>query len=94
MLQGFDQVSVEFHDFIDTLKIGPDVAAIKRRMQRLGFGCIVYCLPNKDVLFVNLRAKGISSWGVFYHRIRARVAIVFHGAWNMAKGSLKSISGR
>jgi FkbM family methyltransferase len=57
-LKNIDQIAVEFHDFIPELNIETEVKKIKMRMKKLGFFCIIFERPNKDVLFVN-RAKGI-----------------------------------
>lgn len=50
------QITVEFHDFIESLNMANEVDAIKRRLASLGFACIVFSRSNNgDVLFVNRR---------------------------------------
>lgn len=89
-LRRFTQISVEFHDFIDTLGIRREVATIKTRMKRLGFWCIVYRKPNIDVLFLNQRAPGIQGWRIRCHQI----AVAFLLGWADAIGRLKMLVKR
>ena len=70
-LRSFAQVSVEFHDFIETLGIGAEVQAVKARMRRLGFLPFVYRRPNIDVLFLNRRLLRLGPADVWRHRTAA-----------------------
>lgn len=63
-LQGIGQITIQFHDFIPELDMAADVASVKGRLRRLGFGEILFKAPNKDVLFVNLGA-GVLGRGRF-----------------------------
>lgn len=47
-----DQITVEFHDFIDASHADA-VARIIRRLKDAGFACFKFSLDNTDVLFVN-----------------------------------------
>ena len=58
-LQGIGQITIQFHDFIPELNQASDVRRAKERLRRLGFGEILFKAPNKDVLFVNLRAGAL-----------------------------------
>lgn len=89
-LRGFTQVSVEFHDFITALEIGGEVAAIKKRMKRLGFGWIIYRKPNVDVLFLNLNAPGVRVWNLRCHQFLTALLL----EWRDAVGALKTVVKR
>jgi FkbM family methyltransferase len=52
VLATIDQLSVEFHDFIDRSQADAVAAAI-RRLTDTGFVCFRFSLDNTDVLFVN-----------------------------------------
>jgi len=54
ILQRFQQITVEFHDFRDR-SLGPDVRRAKERLRGLGFRELRFTLNNEDVLFVNER---------------------------------------
>jgi FkbM family methyltransferase len=57
-LRRIGQISVEFHDFLDGFGDGAAIAALKRRLGRAGFACIVLSRPaghHADTLFINLR---------------------------------------
>jgi FkbM family methyltransferase len=89
-LQRVDQLTVEFHDFIDALDIAADVEAIKRRMARLGFWTIVYTKPNIDVLFLNRRALGGHAWRLRLHRS----AIAAWHCWREIRGVISRLRRR
>jgi len=59
-LQGIGQITIQFHDFIPELNQASDVRCAKQRLRDLGFGELLFKAPNKDVLFVNLRAGALS----------------------------------
>lgn len=52
VLASIDQITVEFHDFIDPSQAGA-VARVIRRLKNSGFACFKFSLDNTDVLFVN-----------------------------------------
>jgi FkbM family methyltransferase len=57
-LQRIGQISVEFHDFLDSFRERCPFTAIKRRLRRAGFTCIVFSRPagnHADTLFINHR---------------------------------------
>jgi FkbM family methyltransferase len=58
VLQRIDQLTVEFHDFLDPGQAG-DVARVKARLAAEGFDCFNFSLDNTDVVFVN-RASGLA----------------------------------
>lgn len=64
VLQGIGQITIQFHDFLPELNQAADVGRTKARLLDLGFGEILCKTPNKDVLFVNLRA-GVMGRGRF-----------------------------
>jgi len=80
-LRCIDQVTVEFHDFIESLAITGAVRAIKRRMTRLGFWTLVYARPNVDVLFVNKRAVRHGAWRLHAHH----AALALSNRWLTAR---------
>lgn len=52
ILNGIDQITIEFHDFLWP-ELKPRVEAIKRRIEKLGYYCISFSLTNNgDVLFI------------------------------------------
>jgi hypothetical protein len=53
-LARIDQLTVEFHDFIDPEQSGA-VQAVTARLRAAGFQCLRFSLDNSDVLFVNRR---------------------------------------
>jgi FkbM family methyltransferase len=53
-LARIDQLTVEFHDFIDLEQSGA-VQAVTERLRNAGFQCLRFSLDNSDVLFVNRR---------------------------------------
>jgi FkbM family methyltransferase len=55
VLQGFDQITVEFHDFLFP-ELAERVRAAIRRLEGMGFATIRFSLDNTDVLFANPRA--------------------------------------
>ena len=93
-LRCFTQVSVEFHDFIAALGINAEVAAIKERMKRLGFWCIIYRKPNIDVLFLNQCAPGIRGWQIRYNQFAASVALGCADMVDALKSVVKRALGR
>lgn len=50
-LSGVQQITVEFHDFIDAM-LGPAVVACIARLESMGYRRITFSLDNTDVLFV------------------------------------------
>jgi len=61
------QIAVEFHDFLDYFEDDGAIAAIKARLESLGFACIVYSLTcHADVLFINRALAPLSAWDYFY----------------------------
>ena len=60
-LRAFNQITVEFHDFL-----WPDLAAsvgvVKRRMENAGFRRINFSLDNTDVLFVRSESLSALTW--------------------------------
>lgn len=60
VLRAIGQITIQFHDFLPELNQAEDVNRIKARLRDLGFGEILFKTPNKDVLFVNLRARMMS----------------------------------
>lgn len=51
-LQRIDQLTVEFHDFLDPGQAG-EVRRVKQRLASAGFAEMAFSTDNKDVLFVN-----------------------------------------
>ena len=52
------QISVEFHDFLDGFQERSAIAALRRRLRRAGFLCLVMSRPSgdhSDTLFINRR---------------------------------------
>jgi len=93
-LKNIDQIAVEFHDFIPELNIETEVKEIKIRMKKLGFFCIIFERPNKDVLFVN-RAKGIVPYRkLITSVIIANFCIVYRRIRNLLAENTKKIIGR
>lgn len=66
LLSSIKQITIEFHDFkFKDLK--PQVENIKRRLEDLGFVCIIFSITtNGDVLFVNKNLVKISNFDIFY----------------------------
>ncbi|HKI02157.1 MAG TPA: FkbM family methyltransferase [Thermoanaerobaculia bacterium] len=57
-LRRIGQITVEFHDFLDGFRDGAPIAALKRRLERAGFLCVVASRPggdHSDTLFINRR---------------------------------------
>ncbi len=57
-LRRIGQITVEFHDFLDGSRDSAAIAALKRRLGRAGFACVVLSHPaghHADTLFINLR---------------------------------------
>jgi FkbM family methyltransferase len=57
-LRRIGQITVEFHDFLDGFRDGAAIAALKRRLWRAGFACVILSRPasnHSDTLFINLR---------------------------------------
>lgn len=65
-LQSLMQITVEFHDFIYPEQ-SPSVAAIRKRMESIGFWVLPFSLDNTNVLFVN-RKTGVGPIEVAYLR--------------------------
>jgi len=83
-LQGIGQLTVEFHDFMEpgNATLMAEVAAVKARLDRLGFNCFQFSHPhNGDVLFVNRARIRLPAWrrvwyglGLKYGRGITRIA--------------------
>lgn len=62
------QVTVEFHDFVPALRMGPVVATLRRRFRALGFTEVVASRPrgdHGDVLFVRADLLSVPRrWGL------------------------------
>jgi hypothetical protein len=56
-----DQLTVEFHDFIDPGQSAAVVDAIER-MRRAGFLTVKFSRDNSDVLFINRDRLRITAW--------------------------------
>jgi FkbM family methyltransferase len=54
VLQRFQQITVEFHDFLDE-RLGPDVELAKQRLRALAFHELRFTLNNEDILYINER---------------------------------------
>jgi FkbM family methyltransferase len=57
-LRRIGQISVEIHDFLEGFEDPRPIAALKERLRRAGFVCIVLSHPaghHEDTLFINLR---------------------------------------
>lgn len=67
ILENVAQITIEFHDFMDTA-MARDVARIKDRLRGLGFLCINFSRNNADVLFLNRRHIDVSGIGLLYMR--------------------------
>jgi hypothetical protein len=64
-----DQISVEFHDFLDPAQ-APGVDAAIRRFRALGFGCFRGSLTERDdMLFVNPNAR-LRAIEAFWMKLR------------------------
>ncbi|MEM7482256.1 MAG: FkbM family methyltransferase [Acidobacteriota bacterium] len=72
-LQAIRQITIQFHDFLPELDQKEDVVRAKTRLKDLGFGEILFKTPNKDVVFLNLRAGAISPARFRVERLRVRV---------------------
>jgi FkbM family methyltransferase len=62
------QISVEFHDFLPYIDdMREKIKAIKARLKKLGFACIIYTITcHEDVLFLNRDYCQISNIDMFY----------------------------
>lgn len=61
-LQKIAQITVEFHDFIDTgARTKVRVERTKRRLQQLGFTLIAFSRDNTDLLFLNRSLVRVSG---------------------------------
>ncbi len=72
-LQSIQQITIQFHDFIPELHQAGEVALAKERLRDLGFGEIIFKSPNKDVLFVNLRAGALSPGRFLAEKLLVRL---------------------
>jgi FkbM family methyltransferase len=55
-LQRIGQITVEFHDFLASCRDSRPITALKRRLRRAGFTCVVFSRPagdHADTLFIN-----------------------------------------
>jgi FkbM family methyltransferase len=73
-LRKFEQITVEFHEFMDH-SLSPDVCRIRRRLRRLGFYDIDFTRTRMDVLFINQKFHPLSMW----QRLRLRLESYIRG---------------
>jgi len=67
-LQSCDQITVEFHDFLDAGH-RPAIARIMTRLERLGFAAIVFTRHHHgDVLFLNRARLDLPWWRLAWWR--------------------------
>lgn len=71
-LQNIQQITMECHDFIKELEIAEAVEAMKSRLKSLGFRCIIFQYPNKDVLFINQRNNPVAAWSMYTQQAAAK----------------------
>jgi FkbM family methyltransferase len=64
-LERIDQLSVEFHDFLDASQ-EPAVRRCRSRLRRLGFISISLSRDNSDVLFVNRQRSSLSVFALVW----------------------------
>ena len=85
-LRGFQQISVEFHDFVLPQINKEDVEQIKRRLHALGFCSISFSRRNTDVLFINRSAGLVTEMEIEWLR---HVVRNMRGAHRVAQRLLK-----
>jgi len=91
VINNIDQITVEFHDFIDELNIKKEVAKIKKRMKLLGYYCFIFESPNKDVLFVK-KSKGLVTFSSFFYiKISSKIKIIYKKIRFRITNSIKKI---
>ncbi len=82
VLQRIDQITVEFHDFMQELNIVGRVRAVKKRLHKLAFFTLVCMRPNKDVLFVNRSTNKIPLLRLIWDVTRYRVyTLISRSPW-------------
>ncbi len=89
-LQRIGQITVEFHDFIAGLGAGGSIRAVKRRLARAGFLCLVLSKAwghHGDVLFLNLRRHPL-GW-----RERLNLFLLLHATLHV-RGLIHVLRGR
>lgn len=85
-LRGFQQISVEFHDFV-LPEIGTgDVERVRQRLHALDFRSISFSRRNTDVLFINKNAGLVSDLEVAWLR---HVIRNLRGAGRVARRMLR-----
>ena len=63
-LERIGQITVELHDFLVGFRDGDRLAALKRRLRRAGFLCVILSRPaghHADTLFINLRRHRLGA---------------------------------
>jgi hypothetical protein len=91
-LMNIKQITLECHDFIKELKIENEVKLLKQRLIRLGFGCIVFQYPNKDILFVNRNTPVVRTLHYYTHKGRAKMKMYKRHLSVFVRSTWKKIS--
>lgn len=66
-----DQISVEFHDFVDD-EFKSGVRAVDHRLKESGFRRLSFSLDNSDVLYINESRLALPWWQYIYIAVRWR----------------------
>lgn len=90
-LKRLPQITVEFHDFIESLNIENDVIRIKKRLSKLGFAILIFEVPNKDVLFINLELVGMSKLEYYLLSAKTNLNRNIHTYYGLLKALVKKI---
>jgi FkbM family methyltransferase len=78
VLQRIDQLTVEFHDFLDTTQ-SPRVLEVIARMKTLGFHALVFTFKaHGDVLFINKHSVNLRHLEMIWTQLRYKW---FRGCW-------------
>lgn len=88
-LQAFDQITVEFHDFLDDGTSTRRILAIRQRLAGLGFRDIVLSSPwghHADVLFLNRARIRLTSMNFISFLFLKRVALPARGLVHRWRG--------
>lgn len=91
VIKNIDQITVEFHDFIDELNIKKDVDKIKKRMEILGYYCFIFESPNKDVLFVKKSIGLVSFSSYLYIKTSSKINIIYKKIRFFITSSIKKL---
>jgi FkbM family methyltransferase len=63
------QITVEFHDFLMDRVTRSEVVTVRKRLEALGFACIVFThRHHDDVLFINRRLVSVSNFQLWVYR--------------------------